>query len=158
MMNRVFFLLLSILLLVIACSRDERNDSTRDKWFSWPEPYTFIQNKNHQVPFFEINERFQKYFIKQLENKQWVEISQQNLFSVISGNAKVDRTKKHYLVRALFYNKPTGCYEIFVDSHNNILVDHGCLGNASKPMSREVLVIELNVKPKNVFTVCSMIE
>jgi hypothetical protein len=161
-MHRFFILMVILLFFFLSCKRDSRNISQHDNWHdSWylaPVPYSFPEDKDHQVPYFRISEKFQNYFIKKLENRQWQEVSQESIDSVLINKSALINTKKHYIVRALYLNRSTGSYSVYVDSHNNILVSHGCLGKNSIRMTREVIVIELKSKPNKVFTRCSMIE
>ncbi len=89
-----------------------------------------------------------------LSTTTWSKLEEKTVKQLI-GRAKQIVEHIPYLVRAVYLNKGTGAYRIFI-YRQNLHVKHGSLCDSSVPMKRDVLIVWLTKEPKEVYSTCSM--
>jgi len=55
-----------------------------------------------------------------------------------------------YLARSVYLNRGTGSFSVYI-LENQLLVHHSSLGHSPVPMKRQVLILQLERKPQDVF-------
>lgn len=96
------------------------------------------------------------YAVNLLEHQEWARLPDDEC-GAFSGRVSPGSGLHAYLVRAVYLNKGTGCYAVYVyDGY--VHVSHGCLGRRALPMKREPLIVLLAADPVRVYSTCSMAE
>lgn len=109
------------------------------------------------MKFHEVASSLQPKAQNLLKQKSIVALSLAQAKTFTSGQFKQVKGKRPYLVRAVYLNKETGAFSVFLHG-KKLVVSHNSLGRSAVPMKRQALVVYLSAQPTEVFVICGMDE
>ena len=133
--------------------------STEDSWYKAPASGINWGNEKRftDVKFQEVTGAMEPNAEKLLKQKSIVLLSLTQARTFTGNQFKPTKAKRPYLVRAVYLNKETGGFSVFLDG-NKLIVSHDSLGHSAVPMKRQALVVSLSAQPAQVFVTCGMAE
>jgi hypothetical protein len=133
--------------------------STKDSWYKTSSASVGLSDEKQfvEVKFHEVTNSMQSKAQNLLKQKSIVPLSLAQAKTFTSGQFKQVKAKRPYLVRAVYLNKGTGAYSVFLRG-KKLVVSHGSLGRSDVPMKRQALIVYLSALPTEVFVVCEMAE
>lgn len=154
-MNRVALACVLLASLLVACAPKSFEP---DPWYRVPEDASYRQwpelrgGRLHEVAESKLDEA-----VAQLEEVSIVELTEQEAEGLLGKPLPGSPGTTPYLVRAVFLNKGTGRFLIYM-SGDQIAVFHGSLGGGERAMGRQPLVLQLEELPAEVYVTARMVE
>ena len=139
----------------------QEDDYPEDSWYhiAMPSVEPWDWNKVNASEIYEVNGAAKSKAEHLLRQKSIIQLSPLQVDALLSQNLTSANLsgKTPYLVRALYFDKETGGFEVYFKG-KTIWIEHGSLGHAPVPMKRQPLILLLKVRPDKVFVTCSMAE
>jgi hypothetical protein len=155
--RRLYIIAIVVLgILVVGCA-DHRPFIAVNTWFN-PTGHEADFRRLDEARIHPVNSSHELWAEAILANVSFAEITAEQAEQCTGGTLPSIPGTKPYIVRGVYLNRGTGQFEIRVWPNNNIEVFHGCLGDHPVPMKRQVLVLQLENPPNQVFVSCRMIE
>lgn len=144
----------------VSSTQDSHQEwSTQDSWYKmstsgidWSHEERIVD-----VKFQEVTGATEPKAESLLKQKPIVRLSVAQAKTFTGGQFKPTKGKQPYLVRAVYLNKGTGAFSVFLNG-KKLIVSHGSLGHSAVPMKRQALVVNLSAQPSQVFVTCEMAE
>ncbi len=144
----------------VSSTQDSHQEwSTQDSWYKTPTSGIDWSHEERfvEVKFQEVTGATEPKAESLLKQKSIVQLSLAQARTFTGNQFKPTKAKRPYLVRAVYLNKETGGFSVFLDG-NKLIVSHDSLGHSAVPMKRQALVVSLSAQPSQVFVTCGMAE
>ncbi|MFC2023900.1 hypothetical protein ACFLT5_04115 [Chloroflexota bacterium] len=158
------FLLGGALVLGVAtlcsCTSDQGAWTTQDSWYNATPPETPRRSEWEKLDRARIHEALESRELQAEEHLQdvsIVELTAEQAAEFIGAALPDVPGTQPYLTRGVYLNRGTGAFSAYT-LENQLLVHHSSLGHSAVPMKRQALVLQLELKPRDVFLTCSMAE
>jgi hypothetical protein len=147
----LFILFFPILLLISGCVLGNMMSRDRDKaslWINIPEKrYFSFRETGVETAFTIVPSNKRSEYIKRLEHTQYIELGEDEYFELTKKNPE----KKYGLaIRAVYLHKG-GQFVVIRDYMNDYHVIYFVMGGSFWEMNKEVLVIETDELPNEIF-------
>lgn len=142
---KIITLVCSLLFLGCSTNNRQKNNNVSD-WVSRP-PYNF---SGENIAFTNILDMYKERYFALLSDKPYCVITE-NEYQLLTG--RIIKSRYAIAIRAVYTNDG-GSYKVTQNDKSEILVKHYVLGTGKK-INRDVLVLELDELPSNVFVSCA---
>jgi hypothetical protein len=152
--------LVGVAVTLSGCTGRLRAWTTQDSWYRAPPPGLPGRSEWAALepsaihPVVDASESLAEALLAQLPI---VELGHEEAAQLVGGTLPQAPGTQPYLVRGVCLNRSTGSFSAFL-LEGRLWVHHASLGRRAVPMKRQVLVLQLERRPAEVFVTCSMAE